>query len=464
MTEAATLKNNHRPGPRRIGTRPIRRAPAAAPKRLSFDVCVAGSGAAGISAALEAARLGNKVAIIESSPVLGGQAVNSLVGTFCGFYSNGPRPYRVVYGIASELIDELGRAGALRMQTGRNTIIHIYDELALSRWVERNVDTVGATVILGATIREVVRTERRIDRIIATTRFGDVVIEAEHYIDASGDAALCWLSGLQMQESAEPIRGTQMMTLEGVDNAQLSKTARNDINARVAEAGGRYGIVRRDGFAFAMPAPGVVLVNMTHTETPLDPIGMSAMTLTGRAQAERVFAFLRAEFPTVFGRARVRSYGLPGIRQTRMIHGMTTLTADQVRQGVSFDDAVARCAWPIELHDSDEESYWEEFGDGHMHYVPFGSMVPSELDNVIAAGRCIDADPVALSSVRVIGPCIAMGAAAAHACDLAGSSPLSAIDIAALHERIRDNLFRTDAAEVAEIAPTKQVANKRKRA
>lgn len=460
MTDGAAEMNTGASGLRRIGTRTFRRGISAAPQRLSFDVCVVGSGAAGVSAALEAARLGNKVAIIEGSPVLGGQAVNSLVGTFCGFYSNGPRPYRVVYGIASDLIDDLDRAGALRMQTGRNTIIHIYDELALSRWVERNVEVAGTTVILGATLREVVCRGRRIEQVVATTRFGDVAVEAEHYIDASGDAALCWLSGLQVQESAEPIRGTQMMTLECVDTAQLSKSSRSAINARLAETAPRYGVVRCDGFTFATPVPGVVLVNMTHIDTPLDPIGMSGVALAGRAQAERVFSFLQGEFPTIFGGARVRGYGLPGIRQTRMIKGLTTLTAEQVRQGTPFDDAVGRCSWPIELHDSDEESHWEEFEDDHMHYVPLRSMVPSELDNVIAAGRCIDADPVALSSVRVIGPCIAMGAAAAHACDLAGTSPVSAVDIAALRERIRDNLTRTDAAGVVEITPMELTAKR----
>ena len=55
-----------------------------------------------------------------------------------------------------------------------------------------------------------------------------------------------------------------------------------------------------------------------------------------------------------------------------------------------------------------------------------------EADNVVAAGRCIDADLAALSSVRVMGPCIAMGAAAAHALDLAGSGSVHQIDTAAL--------------------------------
>ena len=79
-----------------------------------------------------------------------------------------------------------------------------------------------------------------------------------------------------------------------------------------------------------------------------------------------------------------------------------------------------------------------------LHYVPFGSLVPAEADNIVAVGRCIDGDSAALSSVRVMGPCIAMGAAAAHALDLAGSGSVAQIDIAALRKRVRDNVERVD--------------------
>jgi hypothetical protein len=75
-----------------------------------------------------------------------------------------------------------------------------------------------------------------------------------------------------------------------------------------------------------------------------------------------------------------------------------------------------------------------------VHYVPLGSLVPAYADNVVAAGRCIDGDAAALSSVRVMGPCIAMGAAAAHALDLAGSGSVHQIDLSALRRRLVDNL------------------------
>jgi hypothetical protein len=188
------------------------------------------------------------------------------------------------------------------------------------------------------------------------------------------------------------------------------------------------------------PGKDIALVNMTHIETPLDPLESARASLEGKEQADRAVAFLRGEYPAAFGNARVRTYGGLGIRQTRWIVGAQQLTIDDVRAGRNFPDAVARTGWPIELHDTPQGHVWEPFGDDHLHYVPLGSLVSPECDNMVAAGRNIDGDVAALSSVRVMGPCIAMGAAAAHALDLAGAGSVHQIDAAALRSRIRDNV------------------------
>ncbi|HEY5569297.1 MAG TPA: FAD-dependent oxidoreductase, partial [Gammaproteobacteria bacterium] len=69
---------------------------------------------------------------------------------------------------------------------------------------------------------------------------------------------------------------------------------------------------------------------------------------------------------------------------------------------------------------------------------------PAEADNIVAVGRCVDGDTYALSAVRVMGPCIAMGTAAAHALDLAGDGPVMQVDMKELQRRLHDNLERTD--------------------
>jgi hypothetical protein len=178
--------------------------------------------------------------------------------------------------------------------------------------------------------------------------------------------------------------------------------------------------------------------------TPLDPLGGAQMVFEGRRQADGVVAFLRAEFPRIFANAKVRAYGNPGIRQTRWIVSRKQLTVDDLRRAERPPDAVARCAWWVELHDAAETVHWEQFPDGHVYYIPLSCMVPKEADNVVAAGRCVDADTQALSAIRVMGPCIAMGTAAAHALALAGTGAVHAVDLSALQRGLRDNLERRD--------------------
>ena len=421
-------------------TRTLRRTDTA-PRRLWADLCVVGAGIAGVSAALEAARLGRRVLLVEAGPTLGGQSVGSMIGTFCGLYANGPDPTQVTHGIADQILAHLRANGAAHEIRGRrNTVIVSYRIAALARWIEEAVRVSGMDVLLSAVVHGVERTDRRITALDLATRYGDLRVEATGFVDASGDAVLSWMGGLAVHESETAVYGTLMFFLEGVEEAMLARLDRDELKRRIADGAAAHGLVRHEGFAFAFPGAGEVLVNMTHIETPLDPIGASRMVLEGSAQVDRLVSFLRSAFPEVFGAASVRAYGLPGVRQTRSIEGAYRLTAEDVRASRRFPDAIARCSWPIEFHDRPEGAQWEVFGDDHMHTVPRRSLVPREVDNVVTIGRCIDADPIALSSVRVMGPCIAMGAAAAHALDLAGAGSVHQIDVARLQERLRANL------------------------
>jgi hypothetical protein len=429
----------------KTATRIVRRDGAAAMRQIGVDICVVGAGIAGTSAALEAARLGRKVALVDGLHALGGQAVNSVIGTFCGLFSNGPNGYQLTHGIADGILRDLGAQGALYYRHGgpSNTTVVMYDEVALARWIEEQVRAADITVLLGAVMRQVIRDRRRVREIELATRYGDVRVAATGFVDATGDAALAWNAGLACREAAEgPIYGTQMVVIEGIEEAH--QPDRPEVAERLKQKAKDYGLTRESGFAFVVPGKGIALVNMTHVETPLDPLEAAKKSLEGKVQADRAVAFLRGEYPAAFGNARVRTYGALGIRQTRWIVGRQQLGVEDVRGGRIFPDAIARTGWPIELHDTPQGYVWEPFGDDHLHYVPLGSLVSPECDNLVAAGRCIDGDVAALSSVRVMGPCIAMGAAAAHALDLAGAGSVHQIDNAALRSRVKDNVERID--------------------
>ena len=76
-----------------------------------YDVVVVGGGTAGVSAAVGAAKTGAKTLLIERNAYLGGEATHSGVSTFCGFFTCGKNPVRVVEGVGQLVLDEMGALG-----------------------------------------------------------------------------------------------------------------------------------------------------------------------------------------------------------------------------------------------------------------------------------------------------------------------------------------------------------------
>jgi hypothetical protein len=406
-------------------------------EHLTTDVCVVGAGIAGLSAAVEARRLGRSVVLVDALPVLGGQCVNSLIGLFCGVYGNGPEFHQLTHGIFDPMFADLGKTDDIHFNFS-HTITVSYDEVVLSRWIENLVHSLGIQVVLGASVFHVEVGDGRVRGSTFATRHGLIEVRATGFIDASGDAALTWEAGLACRVPERTIWGSQQIRLENL--CEEFKPERAELVAKVEEKANEYGLVRHDGLAFFFPGRNTAVMNMTHVEAPLDPVSAATAQLEGRAQADRVVEFLRKEFPKAFGAAKVRSYGFPGRRQTRWIAAVHQLTVEEVRTGVRYDDAVARTAWPIELHDRAEGYVWEVYDSDHVHYVPLRSLIPMGAHNLVAAGRCVDGDAAALSSVRVMGPCAAMGFGAAHALDLAGDGSVQEIDWTELRQRLYENV------------------------
>ena len=427
-----------------IPTRTVRKQRRQRRNIVCADICVLGAGISGVAAALEAAKLGRKVVLADAAPAIGGQAIGSIIGTIIGLYNHeGENAYQITHGIADELIRDLTAEGSLH-RNQRFTVNFQYDEVRLARWMERKVEESGVSLLVGAILTDVAFERRRIKHIDFVTRFGAVRVQAHGFVDASGDANLTYAAGLEVREPEAPVYGSLNFLIENYNLETVKGLDMTRVHTRLREAGSNYGLVRHDGWLMHFPEKNFMLANIGHIETPLDPLAAAAMVFEGRRQADGIIRFLKTEFPEIFKNARIRSYGNPGIRQTRWIVGQRQLTLADIRKNERPPDAVARCAWWVELHNTNELVHWERFADDHIYYIPLSCMVPREADNIIAAGRCVDADTHALSAIRVMGPCIAMGTAAAHCLDLVGSSSVREVDMQALQARLYDNLERTD--------------------
>lgn len=426
-----------------IPTRTVRRRGKPKLRTIKADICVLGAGISGVSAALEAAKLGRKVVLVDGAPALGGQAIGSIIGTIIGLFTHGKDAYQITHGIADDLIRDLTAEGSL-LRLHHSTVVFQYDEVRLARWMERKVQEAGVRAVVGAVLTGVKFARRRVQHVEFATRFGQLRIEAKGWVDSSGDATLSYESGLPVREPKAPVFGTLNFLIEGYDADAVKQLQMKDVHAALKSKGKKYGLVRHDGHLMHFPGKNFMLANIGHFETPLDPAHTADLVFEGRRQADAVIGFLRAEFPAIFRNAKVRTYGNPGIRQTRWIVSKKQLRLADIRKGERPADAAARCAWWVELHDTAELVHWERFKDGHCYYIPLSCMLPKDADNIVVAGRCVDADSHALSAIRVMGPCIAMGTAAAHALDLAGKDSVHRIDLKKFRQRLRDNLERTD--------------------
>ena len=171
--------------------------PAAEPvHEIRAVVCVVGAGIAGLSAAIESARLHRNVVLVDSLPLIGGQMVHSLIGLFCGVFGNGPEYRQLTHGVFDDIFRDLGPAGDLHVQPGHTKTVY-YNEVALGRWLERTIRSLGVKTVLGTVLQYVTLSrDARITEIGLASRYGNVTIAAQGFVDASGDAALTWQAGL----------------------------------------------------------------------------------------------------------------------------------------------------------------------------------------------------------------------------------------------------------------------------
>jgi flavin-dependent dehydrogenase len=186
---------------------------------VTADVCVVGAGIAGLSAAVESARLGRSVVLVDALPVLGGQMVNSLIGLFCGVFGNAPEHRRLTHGLFDAMFADLEATGDLFHRRGHTTTVG-YDEVRLGRWVEQTVAAHGIQAITGAVIVGVTRSADRIDSVRFATRYGSIDVTATGFVDASGDAALAWEAGLACRLPEREIYGSQQLVVEHVDESR----------------------------------------------------------------------------------------------------------------------------------------------------------------------------------------------------------------------------------------------------
>jgi hypothetical protein len=150
-----------------------------------------------------------------------------------------------------------------------------------------------------------------------------------------------------------------------------------------------------------------------------DPQSLTSAEIEGRRQARALIKFFRAYCPGMEKVYLIDTATQVGIRETRRIQGKYMLTRDDVQQGAQFDDAIARYAFYLDIHNptgGGQETKQRLFIEGGPFFeIPYRCLVPSEIENLLIAGRCISADHQAHGATRIMPACFATGQASGTA-------------------------------------------------
>jgi hypothetical protein len=411
------------------------------------DLVVVGGGSAGTAAAVTAARAGLATVLVEDFPFLGGMSTGGCVGTFCGFYyrERDGELRSLVGGFPAEVQRRLAEvSGCYGPVPFKTTAAVPYVPWALKTLYDGLVRAEPRLrVYLHARgVRAVVR-DGRIQAITVSTRSGEVAMQAPYWIDASGDAALARAAGAPTATGETLQYPSMMFYMQHVDLEQALPHLfeLNDLIERHFDADG---LPRRSGNLIPTGRPGEVLVAMSRVALegrPPDASDATELTfgeILGREQAERCASFLRARMPGFAEAFLSDSAPRLGVRETRRIQGRYQLTEDDVLGGRKFDDGICRSAWPIELHVAGGQTDWRFLDDGLWYTVPYRCLLPQRVENLLVAGRCLSATREGFASVRVIGPCMGEGQAAATAIAIARErgEPVAAVDSGELRRRL----------------------------
>lgn len=383
----------------------------------NFDLIVAGAGFSGCAAALSAARSGLSVLLIDRANAPGGAAVTNLVNPFMRYHTTHPETGERVdlsAGIFKEIVDEMRAMNGLGTDTQRR-FREEYLKLVLTRMLQK----AGVHFLLDATLSDAGKEGSRITSVEVVTKEGKMTLSAPYFIDATGDGDLCARAGLPFTLGREKDNRCQPMTLcfrlSGVDTEEYIR-----IRPQIQEAWkeklekGELLNPRENVLSFLMPQEGILHLNSTRVVKldPTDPWERTQAELIAREQTFELFEFLKG-YPCFEKAELIMSAQEIGVRESRKILGEYTLTREDLVACTKFPDGIARGNYDIDIHSPDgcgTSHYY--FEPGTYYTIPYRTLTPKGMDNLLVAGRCLSATHEAQASTRIMPICCCLGEAA----------------------------------------------------
>ena len=401
------------------------------------SVLVVGGTPAGVAAAVTAARQGSDVTLVGADPVLGGILTDAMMDQWD--VNVAPDGAAIQGGLFREVHAALGDAftpsdaaryfAQLVLSEPRIHVVLQARPIAVQTVAENDPHAVDAS---GRAVESI--TFARADGRTFTLR-ADAVVDATDDGDVAALAGARYDLGRQDTGVDERMQAvTLMFTLRGVDWSALA--AHYDA---AAYGPGGAGARRAWGYAKLLAdyrplSPDVVVRDLnlgreptgTVTVNAVDVLGIDALSEADLARARtlsehetpHLIAFLRARLPGAEHATLGRYASAVYVRETRHFAGVERLTAEDVWGGAIPADTIGLSSYPLDLHPVTATDHLAYAPLRHVYGIPFGTMVPRDLANVILASPAISATHLAAGSARVIPTTIEEGEAAGIAAAL----------------------------------------------
>ena len=452
------------------------------------DVLVAGGGPSGCAAAIAAARRGLKVLLVERQSVLGGTATAGHVAHWLGGRSPGGK--WVVGGLFRELVGKAVADGAAMLPEhpkGKTYQPHAWlpwfihgvplDPIRLAAFLERTMRAEGVEFRYETEVVGVRKDGARLTDAILHDKGGFSRVPVRAVVDATGDADVAAQAGcpFEVGRPGDHLTAPASLTfiLDHVDHVKLAEAIERDREPKFRP------LIAKLRAAGEWPFPYDIFISvklldddtaMINTSRLTEVDGLDAASRTrayerGRAEALRLLDVFRRHFPGM-ARAQLKSIApMLGVRESRRIVSVRTLTVEDVRAGREFPDTIGFSMYGWDLPDPKRPSVQplvDETGGKFVNRVtkalatpiPFGVMVPKGAANLLCPGRAIGVERDVLGPLRVMAPCMAMGEAAGAACTaLVGGVAADAVDVEALRADLRAHGAIVDVSALPVIEP-----------
>jgi hypothetical protein len=467
------------------------------PVHSESDVVVAGGGPSGLIAALAAARAGAKTLLVEQYGFLGGMATAASVGPFSPFHYD---DQQITMGIPQELVERLMAAGG---STGHLKCVPEYGSGSYMAYFDREVyksvafdmmKESGVRLLLHTFVADAVVDNDRVKGLLVANKSGLSHVLGKVIVDATGDGDVAARAGAEFKWGRESDQLGQPMTMffemSNVDAAALKKYidenpddfewtsnlySRTPLPPQLnqtyfvaqgfrkavadAKAKGDLHLGRDTVLLQSTMYEGTIVFNSTRIGKlrGTDADDFTKAEIEGRQQAMSLAAFMKKYVPA-FKDAYVSSTGIQiGVRESRHIVGEHILTLEDVVEGRSFPDVVARGFFPVDIHDPTGSKGYQAGGSTWIkpkgpYDIPLRCLIPKKIDGLVMTGRNISAAHEAHGSMRVQGTAFAIGHASgvvAAVAALDGVQPRK-VDV----RKVQDTLVKQHAnLELERVAP-----------